>query len=70
MFVLEVALIDMQAWRGTASHFNAATLFDRVVFIVMGSAILIQTLISVAVAVALGGSGSPTVRSAGRFGSA
>ena len=53
VFVLEVALIDMQAWRGTASHFNAATVFDRVVFIVMGSAILIQTLISVAVAVAL-----------------
>ena len=53
VFVLEVALIDLQAWRGTASHFNAATVFDRVVFIVMGSAILIQTLISVAVAVAL-----------------
>lgn len=53
VFVLEVALIDMQAWRGSSSHFNAATPFDRVIFMVMGSAILIQTLISVAVAVAL-----------------
>jgi len=53
VFVLEIALIDMQAWRGTSSHFNASTLFDQVVFIVMGSAILLQTFVSVAVAVAL-----------------
>ena len=53
VFVLEVAIIDVQAWRGTTSHFNAATPFDRVLFIVMGTAILLQTLVSVAVAVAL-----------------
>lgn len=53
VFVLEVALIDMQAWRGTPSHFNVSTPFDRAVFLVMGSAILLQTLVSVAVAVVL-----------------
>src|SRR5215216_5292005 len=53
VFVLEVTIIDLQAWRGTTSHFNAATTLDRVLFLVMGSAILLQTLISVAVAVAL-----------------
>jgi hypothetical protein len=53
VFVLEVAIIDAQAWRGTTSHFNAATTFDRTLYIIMGSAILLQTLISVAVVVAL-----------------
>jgi hypothetical protein len=48
-----VVIIDTQAWRGTTSHFNAATTLDRVLYLVMGSAILLQTLISVAVAVAL-----------------
>ena len=53
VFVLEVAIIDLQAWRGTTSHFNAATTLDRVLFGVMGAAIMIQTFVSVAVAVAL-----------------
>jgi hypothetical protein len=53
VFVLEVALIDLQAWRGTTSHFNVATRFDATLFFVMGGAIVLQTLISVAVAVAL-----------------
>jgi hypothetical protein len=51
--MLEMALIGMQAFRGTTSHFNVGTLFDGVVFTVMGIAIVIQTLASVAVAVAL-----------------
>ena len=53
VFVLEVAIIDTQAWRGTTSHFNVSTLLDATLFSIMGGAILIQTLVSVAVAVAL-----------------
>jgi hypothetical protein len=53
VFVLEVAIIDAQAWRGTTSHFNASTTLDRVLFSIMGVAIVLQTFVSVAVVVAL-----------------
>jgi hypothetical protein len=53
VFVLEVSIIDAQAWRGTTSHFNVSTTLDMVLFFVMGGAILLQTLVSVAVAVVL-----------------
>ena len=53
VFVLEVAMIDAQAWRGTTSHFNVSTPLDATLFAIMGAAILLQTLVSVAVAVAL-----------------
>jgi len=53
VFVLEVALIDTQAWRGTTSHFNVSTPLNATLFIVMGGAILLQTLVSVAAAAAL-----------------
>jgi hypothetical protein len=53
VFVLEVAIIDAQAWRGTTSHFNVSTPLDMTLFAMMGMAILLQTLVSVAVAVAL-----------------
>jgi len=49
VFVLEVVIIDVQAWRGTASHFNVSTTLDMVLFFVMGAAILLQTLVSVAI---------------------
>jgi hypothetical protein len=37
---IEIVLIDMQAARGTTSHFNVATPFDGAVFAVMGVSIL------------------------------
>ena len=51
--VLEIVIIDVQAWRGTTSHFNVGTLVDGVLFTIMGLAILVQTLTAIAVAVAL-----------------
>ena len=51
--LLEIVIIDMQAWRGTTSHFNVGTLFDGVLFTVMGLAIVVQTFSMIAVAVAL-----------------
>lgn len=51
--VLEIAIIGGQAWRGTTSHFNVSTPLNALLFLVMGGAIVMQTLVSVAVAVAL-----------------
>jgi hypothetical protein len=51
--VLEMTIIGTQAWRGTTSHFNIRTPLDAVLFVIMGSAIVIQTLSTIAVAVAL-----------------
>jgi hypothetical protein len=53
VFILEIILIDLQAWRGTTSHFNVGTVRDGAMFTVMGLAIAVQTLSAVAVAVAL-----------------
>lgn len=51
--VIEITIISTQAWRGTTSHFNVATVVDAVLFTIMGLAIVIQTLSTIAVAVAL-----------------
>jgi hypothetical protein len=51
--LIEIGIIGGQAWRGTTSHFNVGTVVDGVLFTIMGVAIVVQTLTSVAVAVAL-----------------
>jgi hypothetical protein len=51
--VIEIVIISLQAARGRPSHFNVGTPFDALMFRVMGSAIVVQTLTSIAVAVAL-----------------
>jgi hypothetical protein len=53
VMLLELAIIDTQAWRGTTSHFNVSTPLNGMLFLVMGAAITIQTVSSIAVAVAL-----------------
>ena len=51
--ILEIVIIDFQAWRGTTSHFNVRTPLDATFFTIMGLAIVVQTFSMVAVAVAL-----------------
>jgi hypothetical protein len=53
VFWLEIALIGLQAARGTTSHFNVGTPLDASLFRVMGLGIFIATGMSLVVAVAL-----------------
>jgi hypothetical protein len=53
VFVVEVAIIGIQAWRGTTSHFNIGTPFDGTLFSIMGAGIAVQTLMTVLVVVVL-----------------
>lgn len=53
VFMLEVALIALQAARGTSSHFNTRTVLDGAIFSTMGVAIALQSLAAFATAVAL-----------------
>ena len=41
---VEIALINLQAWRGVTSHFNHTTWFDARVFNVMGLLIVLNTV--------------------------
>jgi hypothetical protein len=42
LMVAEIALIDIQQWRGVASHFNQSTALDGAIFTAMG--VLITTI--------------------------
>ena len=53
VFIVEVAIISAQAWRGTTSHFNVATPADALLFRVMGGAIVLQTCAAATVAAAV-----------------
>ena len=49
--VVEVGLIDMQCWRGVASHFNRSTQFDSLLYDAMGLLILWVTAVIVMITV-------------------
>jgi hypothetical protein len=51
--LVEMVIIGGQAARGTTSHFNVSTPLNAVLWAIMGSAIVLQTLSTIAVAVAL-----------------
>ena len=53
VIVAEVAIIALQAWRGTSSHFNISTPANAALFATMGAAIVLQTVASGFVAAAL-----------------
>jgi hypothetical protein len=53
ILILEVGIIDIQAARGTPSHFNVTTAGNAILFIIMGVSIGILWLLSVWILVAL-----------------
>ncbi|RIK43815.1 MAG: hypothetical protein DCC55_04525 [Chloroflexi bacterium] len=57
--LVETSLIAMQVIRGTASHFNAATVFDATVFSIMGGFITLIALLNLGLAILLLGQRLP-----------
>lgn len=53
VLIVEVAIIDIQAARGTTSHFNVGTALDATLFAIMAGAILILWLANIGVLAAL-----------------
>src|SRR5262249_9832449 len=53
VLILEVGIIDIQAARGTTSHFNVGTTYDGILWSIMGTAIAVLWLASVAILAAL-----------------
>ena len=53
MLQVEIFIINLQAWRGTTSHFNFGTNLDSSLFAIMGVGIAVLWLASVAIAIAL-----------------
>jgi hypothetical protein len=53
VMLIEMGIIGAQAARGTTSHFNVSTPLNAALWAIMGSAIVTQTLSTIAVAVAL-----------------
>jgi len=53
VLILEVAIIDIQAARGTTSHFNVGTTVDGILWSIMGTAIAILWLASIGILVVL-----------------
>jgi len=51
--LLELGIIATQAARGTTSHFNVSSPLNATLYMIMGIAIVLQTLSTIAVAVAL-----------------
>lgn len=51
--LIEIVIITLQAARGTTSHFNVTSPLNGALFTIMGIAIVLQTVSSIAVAVAL-----------------
>ncbi|HWO12360.1 MAG TPA: hypothetical protein VNN80_22845 [Polyangiaceae bacterium] len=53
VLLFEMSIVGVQAARGTTSHFNVSSPLHTLLWALMGAAVLVQTLSTVAVAVAL-----------------